>query len=139
MNLEFPLVQPDNSCTRFAMTPHHELIEQLAAAGDSLVRAVVQLRPAVQPAVQPASEATGGGDFGALARQVLDRVAETVGHTAQRTNILRNAESIILEADPTFLREMLKQPEIVSALPSQTKESMTIPPVRKRPLKQGEN
>jgi len=116
------------------MTPHHELIEQLAAAGDSLVRAVVQLRPTEQPA----TEATRGGDFGVLAHQVLDRVAETVGHTAKRTNILRNAESIILEADPSFLREMIKQPEIVSALPSQTKESMSIPPVRKRPLERGD-
>lgn len=116
------------------MTPHHELIEQLAAAGDSLVRAVVQLRPTEQPA----KEAISGGDFGALARQVLDRVAETVGHTAKRTNILRNTESIILEADPAFLREMIKQPEIVSALPSQTKESMSMPPVRKRPLKRGD-
>lgn len=115
------------------MTPNHELIEQLALAGDSLVRAVVQLRPIGQPA----TEATGG-DFGALARQVLDRVAETVGHAAKRTNILRHAESIILEADPKFLREMMKQPEIVSALPSRTKESMSMPPVRKRPLKPGD-
>ncbi|MEJ7592425.1 MAG: hypothetical protein WKF77_12815 [Planctomycetaceae bacterium] len=112
------------------MTPNHELIEQLALAGDSLVRAVVQLRPA--------TGATRGGDFGVLARRVLDRVAETVGHAAKRTNILQNAESIILEADPTFLREMIKQPEIVSALPSQTKERMSIPPVRKRPLKRGD-
>lgn len=116
------------------MTPNHELIEQLALAGDSLVRAVVQLRPTEQPA----TEATRGDDFGVLARQVLDRVAETVGHTAKRTNILRNAESIILEADSTFLREMIKQPEIVSALPSQTKERMSMPPVRKRPLKRGD-
>jgi hypothetical protein len=62
-------------------------------------------------------------------------VTETVGHAAKRANILRNAESIILEADPAFLREMIKQPEIVSTLPSQTKESMSNPPVRKRPLK----
>jgi len=130
MNLDFLLVQADNSCTRLVMTPNHELIEQLALAGDSLVRAVVQLRPV--------AGATCGGDFGVLARQVLDRVAATVGHAAKRTNILQNAESIILEADPTFLREMIRQPEIVSALLSQTKESMSMPPVRKRPLKRGD-
>ena len=113
------------------MTPNHELIEQLTLAGDSLVRAVVQLRPTEQPR----TGATRGDDFNALARQVLDRVTETVGHAAKRANILRNAESIILEADPAFLREMIKQPEIVSTLPSQTKESMSNPPVRKRPLK----
>lgn len=59
----------------------------------------------------------------------------TSGHAAKRTNILRNAESIILEADSTFLREMIEQPKIVSALPSQTKESMSTPRVRKGPLK----
>jgi len=69
---------------------------------------------------------------------VLDRVAETVGHTEKRINILRNVESIILEADPSFLRELIKQPEIVSALPSQTKERTSMPPLRKRPLKLGD-
>jgi len=45
----FPLAQEDNCFTRFTMTPHPELVEQLAAAGDSLVRAVVQLRPPSSP------------------------------------------------------------------------------------------
>lgn len=112
------------------MTPHPELTEQIAAAGDSLVRAVVQLRPTTNEVNQPR---TDSGDFAELAQSVLARVSETVGHKANRTNILRNVNSIILEADSTFMEEMIKQPEIVSAMPSQTRESLKIPPVSKRP------
>ncbi|QDU30216.1 hypothetical protein ETAA8_53350 [Anatilimnocola aggregata] len=106
---------------------HAELLEQLAAAGDSLVRAVVQLR-------SPGSTKKGADDVSALAKEVLARVAETVGHDAKRTNVLKNVGSVIIESDADFLREMIKQPEVISALPSQISQDLMIRPVNKKPL-----
>jgi hypothetical protein len=110
------------------MTAHPELLEKLAATDDSSVRAVLQLRGIANCAID-------AGEFTVLARRVLTRVGQTVGHEAKRCQILQNANSIILEADKAFVREMIKQPEIVSALPAQTSGEMFIPPKSKRPAR----
>jgi DNA polymerase II small subunit/DNA polymerase delta subunit B len=107
---------------------HPELADQLARAGTSLLQAVVQLRATYDPDAIPSPD-----EVTKLANMVLERVATTVGHSASRTNVLRNVASLIVEADPKFMRALIQQPEVVSALPNQTTESPFIAPKGKRP------
>jgi hypothetical protein len=108
---------------------HPELLDQLKQAGTSPVQAVVELRPAHQPeAVPPADECAK------LAHDVLSRVASEVGHPPARVNVMRHLARVALEADPEFLRSLLRQPEVVSAIPNKLKEPPTNPPPKgKRP------
>jgi hypothetical protein len=105
-----------------------ELLDQLERAGTSPVQAVVQLRDAHEPHAVPSPE-----DSTRLADDVLRRVTAEVGHPAARTNVLRNLATLVVEADPDFLRSLIRQPEVISALPNQTAESPFIPPRTKRP------
>jgi len=111
-----------------AVKIHPELLGQMERAGRSPVQAVVQLRAAHQPEVIPSPE-----DAVRLADIVLDRVAADVGHKAMRTNVLRNLATVIVEADPDYLRALIAQPEVISAIPNNTAESPFIPPKGKRP------
>jgi hypothetical protein len=106
---------------------HPELLEQLEQAGNKLVQAVVQLRPAKDSKSAPTPAAAL-----VLAEKVLDRVGQKVGHGAARTNVLRNIATVVVEADSDFVRTLIAQPEVVSALPNLTKQSISIPPKRKR-------
>lgn len=103
---------------------HPELASQLNHPGDSPLQAVVELG-----SVQKSPEETLK-----LAQEVLQRVSQVVGHPAARTNVLRNLARVVVEADRDFLRSLLEQPEVVSAMPNQMSESPFIPPVRKRPV-----
>jgi len=107
-----------------------ELLDQLNNAGDSPVQAVVELRPAGQPdALPPADECAK------LARDVLSRVAAEVGRAADRVNVLGRLARAVVEADPDFLRSLLRQPEVVSAVPNRMKEPPSNPPPKgKRPV-----
>ena len=69
-----------------------------------------------------------------LADTVLKRVAEQVGHAATRSNVLRNLATVVVEADSDFVRSLIDQPEVISAIPNETVESPYIPPKRKRPV-----
>jgi hypothetical protein len=106
-----------------------ELAAQLKDAGSRLVQAVVQLRDAKRGKKPPSPQ-----ESAQLAENVLSRVTKAVGHSAARTNILKNVATIIVEADSDFVRSLIQQPEVVSALPSNTSESMVIPPHGKRPV-----
>jgi hypothetical protein len=108
---------------------HPELAAQLNEGGSRLVQAVVQLRNAKLGKKVPSPQ-----DSAKLAKDVLNRVTDAVGHPAVRTNILKNVATLIVEADSDFVRKLLQQPEVVSALPSNTSESMVIPPHGKRPV-----
>ena len=104
-----------------------ELQKQLDDAGEALVHAVVQIRAAGQPTSTPTAD-----ESEQLAKSVLSRVTKRAGCSAHRTNILRNVATIVVEATPTFIRSLIEQPEVISAIPNQTAESPMIPPVRKR-------
>jgi hypothetical protein len=108
---------------------HPELLEQLAKAGTGLVQAIVQLRPPRDLKRAPTPDGSQE-----LADRVLNRVGKSVGHPAVRTNVLRNVSTVVVEADPEFVRALIQQPEVVSALPNVTSQSMLIPPKRKRPV-----
>lgn len=109
-----------------------ELEQQLARAGKGPVQAVFHLRAPDQPEQVCTPEATVK-----LANEVLKRVTSEVGRPAARTNVLRNLETLIVEADSDFLRTLSQQPEVVAALPNQTAASPFIPPVKKGPIKKG--
>src|SRR6476620_8712382 len=100
---------------------HPELAIQLNQPGGSPLQAVVELGTS-----QQSPEVTSR-----LAKEVLQRVSEIVGHSAERTNILRNLARVVVEADRDFLRSLREQPEVLSAMPNQMTESPFIPPVRK--------
>jgi hypothetical protein len=110
------------------ITIHPELQSQLDNANDSPVQAIVQLREPGQPDATPSPE-----KFAALAKNLLDRVQSEVGQAALRINPLRNLATLIVEAHPGFLRKLVQQPEVISAIPNQTAESPFIPPKGKRP------
>src|SRR5262249_52489482 len=97
---------------------HPELLEQMARAGRAPVQAIVHLPSADRPEAIPSAD-----DCTKLAKDVLDRVAGQVGHRAGRVNVLRNLATVVLEADPDFVRSLLQQPEVVAAIPNQTAES----------------
>lgn len=106
---------------------HPLLLDQLDG-GSSLVQAIVQLRYTDEKEGAVLPEA-----MDQLAAELLARVAREVGHSAVRSNVLRNVATVIIEAAPDFIRSLISQPEIASALPNQTADSVAIPPVKRRP------
>src|SRR5215510_2700484 len=90
-----------------------ELIRQLneAAAASSSVEAIFRLHPEhpKQVVMNPARAEE-------VTHRVIDRVKEQVGYDACRVNILPNLASFIVEAPVTFVRRLLEQHEIASAM-----------------------
>lgn len=109
---------------------HPELIDVLKHSVNGAVQAIVQLQSPGEASIALSPEETSR-----VADAVLERVAAEVGRPALRANVLRNLATLVVEADPVFLKTLISQPEVVSALPNQTKESMFIPPRGKRPVK----
>jgi len=108
---------------------HPELETQLSEAGSTPVQAVLQLRASGEPERVPSPE-----ESSALAETVLHRVQDKLGRPAIRSNLLRNLATLVVEADAPFLRTLIKQPEILSALPNKTSQSPVIPPRGVRPV-----
>jgi hypothetical protein len=106
---------------------HSELLKQLDSATGP-VQAVVQFRHANDERSIPAAD-----EIGSLVKSVFERAEKISGHAPQRTNVLRNVASAVVEADPSFVRALIDQPEVISAMPSEVSESMMIPPHGKRP------
>jgi glyoxylase-like metal-dependent hydrolase (beta-lactamase superfamily II) len=52
----------------------------------------------------------------ALARELVDRVRKSTGHTVHDVNVFRNLGRFVVSADATFIRELVAQPEITAAL-----------------------
>ncbi|HYV06730.1 MAG TPA: hypothetical protein VFB82_19200 [Blastocatellia bacterium] len=93
-----------------------ELVRQMHAARDSdaSVEAVFILTPEDPSQIVPSPERTE-----ALTRQLLERVKARIGKAAEDVNIFRNMGSFVVSAHPEFLREMIAQPEIASAMANQ--------------------
>ena len=111
-----------------AANVHPELLQQINGAGNRLVQGVFHLHSPDQLGNVIAPDETAK-----LAATVLGRVADEVGRKAARCNVLRNLGTMIVEADPEFLRSLIQQPEIMSAASNQMSESPLIPPHGKRP------
>jgi hypothetical protein len=107
-----------------------ELLKQLKTASDSekLVEAVVRLRPDDPSQIVPAAERTEE-----VANQLLKRVEKQSGKAASRYNVFRNLGSFVVSANPTFIRELMSQPEVASVAANQRPGSALIPPIRKAP------
>jgi hypothetical protein len=91
---------------------------------DAPIQAVLSLR-SNDSAVSPQ-------DTDRLAREVLDRVAQQVGAGPDDFNIFPNLSSLVVSAKPAFLRELLQQPEVRSALANQQPDDALIRPRSKR-------
>ena len=84
-----------------------------AAAESKTVEAVLMLR---QTPTQIAANADGAT---AIVEEVLKRVKEKAGTSAKQVNVFQNLGMFIVEAEPGFLRELVAQPEIATAVANQ--------------------
>jgi len=89
-----------------------ELTRQLeqAAADNTPVEAVFVLRP------PPGLAAPAPTSTETLTRKLVDRVSASTGRSAQDVHVFRNLGRFVVSADPGFIRELLAQPEVDSAL-----------------------
>ncbi len=69
------------------------------------------LRPA-----QSSEKALPPNQVEELARTLLERVERSVGVGARDVNVFRHLSSFVVSASPAFVRELLQQPEIASAM-----------------------
>jgi hypothetical protein len=99
-----------------------ELIRQLdqTASSEDLVEAVFTLRLSNKQLLAPmrVEEVT---------QKVLDRVSQQVGIDAKEVNIFRNIGAFVISAPPSFIRELLSEPEIASAIANQQPKQIRIP------------
>lgn len=99
------------------------LIRQLEESGDESVSAVFHLRSgAADPALPP-------DETEEAARQVLARVTGSVGVSPDGVHVFRNLGAFSVRAKPPFLRELLDQPEIASAIANRQDADVVIRPV----------
>ena len=99
---------------------HKELKRQLSAAAmaerrdpsasSPPVEAVVHFRsPGARPLADP-EQVT------AMARIVIDRVAQLTRETPLAYNVFANLQSMVVQASRNFIEKLVEQPEIASAL-----------------------
>ena len=67
-----------------------------------------------------------------LTRRVLERVTNRVGQGEKKLNIFRNIGSFVVSANPSFVKELIAQPEIASAIANRQQETDPVGPVKKR-------
>ena len=96
-----------------------ELRRQLesTAAGDAPLEAVLYLQP------PPGEVAVPPERMEDLVREILERVGATAGEAAHAYNVFRNLGMVAVVGGRSFLRELLKQPEVRSAVANRQDES----------------
>ena len=97
-----------------------------AASDEKLVEAVVRLRPDDPSQIVPPAERTEE-----LTTQLLERVQKESGQAVSRYNVFRNLGSFVVSAHPTFIEQLIRQPEVVSIVANQQPGSAMIPPIKK--------
>ena len=107
-----------------------ELLRQITAARQSKksLVGIFRLRPENATKLVNSPERTNE-----IVRDVFERVAKKVGTKPQRFNVLGQVGVVVVSAEPQFMSELLKQPEISSAMANQ-RESGKIEPINKRPV-----
>jgi len=96
-----------------------ELLKQIKAAARSEepVEAVFTLR-------LPKRVGTGPERIEELARKILDRAAQAAGIGAVEVSVFANLGAFAVSAPPRFVRALLKEPEISSAVANRPIGSM---------------
>ena len=105
--------------------PELERQMNVAAAGTKTVEAVLMLRQT------PTQIAADPGGITERVEKVLKRVKEKAGTEAKQLNIFQNLGMFIVEAEPNFLRALVAQPEIASAVANRQPDEAMTPPVTK--------
>lgn len=91
-----------------------------STAGDEPIQAVIALRANDGP---PAS----GDDVACLTEDLLDRVGRETGSQARDYNVFRNLGSFVVVASSTFIRTLLEQPEVESAMANRQPQPVVAP------------
>jgi hypothetical protein len=105
-----------------------ELIRQLSiSAADDPVEAVVRLRTDPGVTTLPPDETER------LARQVVARTQKLSGEQEHALNVFKYLSSFAISAKPAFIKTLLDQPEVASALANTQPGSGLIPPLESRP------
>jgi hypothetical protein len=106
-----------------------ELLRQITAAQNSKnpVVGIFRLRPEDSDKLTNSPERTKE-----IVHEVVERVSTKIGSSPQRINVLGNLGVVIVSAAPRFLTELLKQPEIFSAMANESSEGGKIEPINKR-------
>ena len=105
--------------------PELERQMNAAAAETKTVEAVLMLRQT------PAQIAADPGGTAEQVEKVLKRVKEKTGTGEKQLNIFQNLGMFVVEAEPSFLRELVTQPEIASAAANRQPGEAMAPPVIK--------
>jgi hypothetical protein len=94
---------------------HPELLRQLetAEAGDSDLQAVFYLKPS-----NPKQQFMEPEETEATVKRILKRVAKETGIKPEDSHIFRNFGSFVVAAPAQFVRKLLEQDEIASAVPN---------------------
>lgn len=107
-----------------------ELERQLAAsAGHTPVEAVVRLRAKPGVAAPPPEETER------IARELVGRAQKASGEQEDAINVFKYLGSFAVSAKPAFLKTLLAQPEVESALANRQPDTGMIEPVEKRPAR----
>ena len=113
--------------TKTATDP--ELTRQMhaaSAAGDD-IEAVFTLAPDEAAEGVRSPEETED-----LTHRVLKRVTSRVGQPEKKLNIFGNIGSFVISAHPSFVKELIAQPEIATAIANRQPEPPPVNPVKKR-------
>jgi hypothetical protein len=103
------------------------------AAASQPLQAVVTLKPeSWLDASSPAADAAP------LMEKLLERITKQSGMEPERVQLFPNIGAFSISADPTFIEQLTKEPEVLKAAPNVREESMKIEPVRKRPVAYGQ-
>jgi hypothetical protein len=109
-----------------------DLLAQLEAAAavkaPSLVEAVIHLQPETAGEIVPRPERTEE-----IVRSVLARVTRKLRVEPADFNVFPNLGSFVISASGEYLRELLDQPEVKSALANRPRDARPIPPSRRPP------
>lgn len=98
-----------------------ELLRELEAksASQELVQAVFSLRLPMRKLTTPQTVER-------VTNEVLDRVTRNVGTPAKEVNVFRNIGAFAVSARPAFIRALLAEPEIASAMANRPSQPMLI-------------
>lgn len=69
-----------------------------------------------------------------LTRRVLKRVTNRIGQGEKKLNIFRNIDSFVISAHPSFVKELIAQPEIATAMANTQDPAPAEPEKKGKPI-----
>jgi hypothetical protein len=109
-----------------ALSKADRSLRRLLEEGESdqhLVSAVMRLKPRAAPDLALPPQETER-----TARAVVERVADRMGEEPTRLNVFRNLGAFLVCATTSFVRELLSQPEVLTAVANRSGEDFLIRP-----------